>query len=234
MHIPDPAIFKGHRATGYDNFVLTYIPFYRGVMSCLPSLINQNIVGEEEPILVVGCGTGNELLELSQAYPTWKLEGIDPSPEMVAQARKKLNDHTNVRLINGYVNDLPTPPQYRAATMLLVLHFVPDNGAKLALLRDLAERMLPGAPLILMDIFGSSVELISNLSTLLAMMPPTSNPAKVTNRLKTLPDRIEYISEHRLTSLLLEAGFRLPQRFFQAAIYGGWITRRDFDQYVAP
>jgi len=228
MNIPNLAIFSGQRATGYDDFVLNYIPFYRSIMDCLPALIAQNVLTDEGPVLVAGCGTGNELLELSIAWQSWVLEGIDPSPEMVAQARKKLTGHTNVRLINGYVADLPAEAYYRAATLLLVLHFIPDDGAKLALLRDLATRMLPGAPLVLFDIFGNSAELASNLETLQAMMPPTADPVMVAGRLRKLPERIQHISEQRLTSLLLEAGFRLPQRFFQAAIYGGWITRREF------
>ena len=228
MDIPIPAIFSGHRATGYDDFVITYIPFYRSIMDSLPALIAQNVLTEEGPVLVAGCGTGNELQEISFTHPDWKLEGIDPSPEMVAQARKKLTGRANVRLINGYVADLPDEAHYRAATLLLVLHFVPDDGAKLALLQDLASRMLPGAPLVLLDIFGNSAELASNLETLRALIPPTTDPVTVAERMRKLPERIHHISEQRLTSLLLEAGFRLPQRFFQAAIYGGWITRKEF------
>lgn len=163
MNSSNPAIFSGDRASGYDDFVLTYIPFYRNIMACLPALISQHVCSEKEPILVAGCGTGSELLELSSSWPSWELEGIDPSPEMVEQARKKLNGYANVRLINGYVSDLPAEAHYRAATLLLVLHFIPDDGAKLRLLRNLAARMLPGAPLVLTDIFGTTSELAFNL-----------------------------------------------------------------------
>ncbi|MEL7161317.1 MAG: class I SAM-dependent methyltransferase [Bacteroidota bacterium] len=229
MHIPKPAIFSGQRATNYDDFILTYVPFYRSILASLPALINQHIPVNNAPILVAGCGTGNELMKLSTTKPEWLLEGIDPSPEMVAQAREKLTGRANVRLINGYVADLPSEAYYGAATLLLVLHFIPDDGGKLALLRDLSTRMLPGAPLVLLDIFGSTAELADNLETLWAMMPSTPNPDAVAERLRTLPERIQYISEQRLNDLLLEAGFDPPRRFFQAAIYGGWITKRKYE-----
>ncbi|MCX8211149.1 MAG: methyltransferase domain-containing protein [Lewinella sp.] len=226
MQFDYPKIFKSHRATGYDDFVRAYIPFYEHIMALLPKLIAQAIPEGNRPILVAGCGTGNELLALATAHPEWQLEGIDPSPEMITQARHKLTAYSRVRLANGYVSDLPLGACYGAVTLLFVLHFIPDDGAKLSLLRDVAKRMLPGAPLVLLDIFGRPAELSANLEVLKLMMPPAADPAVVAERLRTLPNRIKYIPERRLATLLEDAGFSAPQRFFQAAIYGGWIAYR--------
>ncbi|MEM9261227.1 MAG: class I SAM-dependent methyltransferase [Bacteroidota bacterium] len=224
MH--SPAIFEGKRATNYDDFVQTYIPFYQHLQHNLPKLISSQAPKGDAPILVAGCGTGSELLSLASTYPDWLLEGIDPSPEMVVQAREKLRSYRNVRLMEGYVNDLPAQARYRAATLMLVLHFLPDDGAKSQLLKSLAERMLPGAPLIILDIFGSVAELAANLQVLRTLMPPTADPEAVENRLHTLPERIQHIPEERLYELLLCSGFSTPHRYFQAAIYGGWITKK--------
>ncbi|MEM9528046.1 MAG: class I SAM-dependent methyltransferase, partial [Bacteroidota bacterium] len=222
----NPAIFSGQRAFNYDNFVQAYIPYYQSLQNLLPKLIAGKMPVSDAPILVAGSGTGAELLSLANRHPNWILEGIDPSPEMVVQARDKLRNYNNVRLMEGYVSDLPLEPHYRAATLLLVLHFVPDDGAKSSLLKELANRMLPGAPLVILDIFGSTTELAQNLEVLRAMMPPVADPEAVDNRLRTLPDRIEHVPEERLYELLLNNGFSIPQRFFQAAIYGGWISKK--------
>ncbi|MEM9928274.1 MAG: class I SAM-dependent methyltransferase [Bacteroidota bacterium] len=221
-----PAIFQGQRAAGYDTFVQAYIPYYQSTMAKIPWLLHKLLPAVDAPILVAGCGTGAELLEISERWPDWKLEGIDPSPDMIVQARQKLSGRPHLRLMEGYVHDLPEVARYRAATLLLVLHFVPDDGAKLKLLQGLASRMLPGAPLLIMDIFGSKEELIKNLKILPLLLPPSVDQDQVEERLRILPERIQYIPEPRLQELLVESGFSPPQRFLQTAIYGGWVSIR--------
>ncbi|MEL6673063.1 MAG: class I SAM-dependent methyltransferase [Bacteroidota bacterium] len=220
------AIFEGERAQGYDDFVYQWIPPYQDLMTCVPVLLSRHLKGRSGPILVVGSGTGNEINAFHQRFPHWKMVGIDPSPDMVAQSREKLAHISHLRIEEGYVADLPTSPQFEAATLLLVLHFVPDDGAKLELLKDIRFRLTPGAPLIIADIFGSAAELTENLALLQALLPPELDPEAVQDRLEKLPGRIQHIPEKRLQELLGEAGFEPGRRFLQSAIYGGWITYR--------
>ncbi len=41
-------------------------------------------------MLVVGCGIGNEIERFIKAKEDWKITGIDPSPQMISQARKNM------------------------------------------------------------------------------------------------------------------------------------------------
>jgi len=220
------AIFSGDRAQQYDAFVQDWIPYYADFMCRLPDLLDVEMTAPNGPILVAGCGTGNELATLAQVRPQWELWGIDPSPEMIAQARRKLRGNPQVFLEDGYVHNLPNEQQYRAATLLLVLHFVPDNGEKLLLLRALAERLQPGAPLFLLDIFGTPEELQQNLQLLRTYLPETLDPVVIDQRMSQLPSRLSYVSEDRLRELLQAAGFTDVLRFHQATIYGGWIAKK--------
>ncbi|MEM1323209.1 MAG: class I SAM-dependent methyltransferase [Bacteroidota bacterium] len=219
-------IFTGERAQKYDSFIHAWVPHYEALQHYLPHLLAEQLPATDDPIVVVGCGTGNELQILSEGKPEWQLEGIDPSPEMIAQARQKLSDCPQISLHEGYMGDLPAAKVFRAATLLLVLHFIPDDGSKLKILQEIAQRLRPGAPLILLDIFGTDEQLQHNLQVLKIMLPSHLDPQKVAERIAALPRRIQYIPEERLAQLLAQSGFSPPLRFFQAAIYGAWISRK--------
>ncbi|MEL6866062.1 MAG: class I SAM-dependent methyltransferase [Bacteroidota bacterium] len=222
----NPAIFKAERADGYDGFIKDWVPQYAYLLQLLPKLLGKAPDAHSNQLLVVGFGTGNEIKAMVDAKLAWKITGVDPSPDMVRQAREKLSAYPNIRLLDGRVGDLEPGEKFDAATLILVLHFIPDDGAKLDLLQHLAKRLKPGAPLILMDIFGTSQEMKHNLAILRSMLPPDLDIPTVNNRLQNLPQRIQFISENRLIDLMLEAGFLAPVRFFQMAIYGAWMARK--------
>lgn len=224
----NPAIFSGDRARNYDEFVQRWIPGYSHLIGQIPLVLTDQLQEDKGPILVVGCGTGNELISLTNAQPNWELWGIDPSPEMVALAHHKLSNYPRVQIREGTLEDLPLPldPIYRGASLLLVLHFIPDDGSKLRLLRELAARLRPGAPLILADIFGSAEDFPIRLKTFADIVNPGGTDPAIIERLKVLPERIQYISENRLTELLQKSGFSTPTRIWQSAIYGAWVCRK--------
>ena len=91
-------IFENERATGYNQFVETWIPNYNFFLDRLPKLVSET---NQKNLLVVGCGTGNEIERFVQASEQWKITGIDPSPEMIKQASEKLHTYDNVTLIEG-------------------------------------------------------------------------------------------------------------------------------------
>ncbi len=70
----------------------------------------------------LGCGTG-DLMERLLAAPCEKLIGIDSSPEMLNQARRRLNDHPLVELRLGELEYLPMKnKEIDTAVMNMVLH----------------------------------------------------------------------------------------------------------------
>src|SRR5215208_1756584 len=56
-------------------------------------------------LLDVGCGTGALLHRLSRSHPAVLLSGVDPVPEMLAIARRKLPAETALR--EGWAERLP-------------------------------------------------------------------------------------------------------------------------------
>jgi tRNA (cmo5U34)-methyltransferase len=216
-------IFENERATGYNQFVETWIPNYHYFLDRLPKLLSET---KQKDLLVVGCGTGNEIEKFVQAPEHWKITGIDPSPEMIKQAREKLQTHDNVTLIEGLLANLDIKGTYGAATLLLVLHFLDDNGNKLNLLKDIAERLVSGAPFVILDITGDKNKIRQNLKILKLLLPDGLDEEQINNRLNRIETDLFTVSEERLSELCTEAGFEPPLRFFQSSIYMGWLTKK--------
>ena len=108
-------------------------------------------------VLVVGAGTGMEISEFAPLNPGWSFCGVDPSADMLALARKKIfekNLTSEIELRKGYVDDLKDEEVFDGATCILVMHFLKDDGTKLALLESICKRLKRGAPFVLIDGFG--------------------------------------------------------------------------------
>lgn len=216
-------IFENERATGYNQFVETWIPNYNYFLDLLPKLLSDT---NRKDLLVVGCGTGNEIERFVQAPERWTITGTDPSPEMIKQAREKLQNYDNVTLIEGLLSDIDIEKKFGAATLLLVLHFLDDNGNKLNLLKDIAEKLVSGASFVMLDITGDKNQIRENLKILRHLLPDGLDEEQISNRLNRIENELFYVSEQRLSELCIEAGFETPLRFFQSSIYMGWLTKK--------
>ena len=82
-------LFENERASGYDDFVSKWIPNYDYFIQSIPKLIG-NTDGDD--VLIVGCGTGNEIEYFVQAGNQWNIPGIAQSSEKLQQAREKFRD----------------------------------------------------------------------------------------------------------------------------------------------
>ncbi len=216
-------IFENERATDYDQFVEKWIPNYHYFMDHLPNLL---IETDPKELLVVGCGTGNEILRFARSQVEWRITGIDPSPDMIVQAREKLKDCDKVELIEGLITDLSADKKYNAATLLLVLHFIEDNGNKQQMLKAIANRLVAGAKLVMLDMTGDKQQIRDNLQVLKLLLPEGVDKQEISERLNRIENKFFTVSEERLSELLQEAEFEKPLRFFQSSIYMGWITQK--------
>lgn len=75
-----------------------------------------------------------ELVKFGQRNLAWQMLGVDPSSNMLAIAKDKIQRYNlsqRVQLFHGFTQGLPSTPLYDAATCILVMHFLPDDGSKL-------------------------------------------------------------------------------------------------------
>ncbi|CAA7622197.1 SAM-dependent methyltransferase [Candidatus Terasakiella magnetica] len=219
------------RAEAYDRRVREAIPGYDAlhVLSCQ---IVAETTGGQGRALVVGAGTGVECIALAESCPNLSVVGVDPSHDMLGHAEAKVAEKElthRIRLYPSKVADLPKFEPFDAATLLLVLHFLEDDGAKQALLTEIAEHLKPGAPLILADLFGQwsdpwqqQLRGFWRHLQLAAAIPKD----EVEKGFRHIDRDIHPLTEARLAEVLAAAGFGLPQPYFRALCFGGWVARK--------
>jgi tRNA (cmo5U34)-methyltransferase len=109
---------------------------------------------EDARILVVGSGTGSEILVLAQRHPNWRFEAVEPAEQMLALSRRRIAaagiDHRVVfhhRLVEG----MKIEPCDAATSSLVAQHIVDDPGAR-RFFTEIAANLVVGAPSFSADI----------------------------------------------------------------------------------
>ena len=215
-------------ANEYDQASQLALPGYEVIHTMVLACL-QAYLPESADLLVVGAGTGMELMRLGQACSKWHFLGIDPSAKMLAIAEQKMSHHqlsNRVNLRQGYAEDLPKETLYNAATSILVMHFIPPSN-KLQFLESIAQRLHPSAPLVLVDVFGEKgSEQLEQLMPILYAYWNTVGlpPQKQQQLLETVKQGVYPLSETSLLNLLEQAGFQKTIRFYTGLWVGGWLA----------
>ena len=152
MTDPDTRFVDPERVRQYlHNGPLAFTPGHAGLMQMIGVLLGETMP-TDGTVLVIGAGGGLETRYLASVEPRWRFVGVDPAAAMLDLARATAGEAAGDRLtlITGTVADVPER-RFDAATCILVLGLVPDDGSKLALLRQTRRRLNPGAPFVLVD-----------------------------------------------------------------------------------
>lgn len=215
----------------YDAIVRMVIPGYEALHTMAKSFFHSKLL-EKASLLIVGAGTGMELVALGKSNPKWHLLGVEPSTSMLAIAQQKIEQHglsDRIKLHHGYTHELPANPLYDGATCILVMHFLPDDDTKLALLKSIAQHLKSGAYFILADMFGEGTETFDQLTSVWKIhgQEMGMNLKKLTEMLEAASKGIHLIPEERVFELLQSVGFGNIVRFYTALWYGGWIATKN-------
>jgi len=188
--------------------------------------------GSTARILIAGAGGGGqEIFVCGQLEPGWRFMAVDPSQAMmdltIARLRQtELRDRTEIHV--GSVGDLPADRRFDAATLMGVLHHLPGDDAKRAVLESIATRLKPGAPFILAGnryAYASKPLLLAAWAERWRMMGAT--PVEVKAKLGTILHGADPPhSEEAVLALLGETGFEEPVPFFSSLFWCAWLTRR--------
>ena len=203
------------------------MPGYPSMLKMTGLLIGES-VPEDASVLVVGAGGGLELRHLAIQAPRWRFVGVDPAPTMLELAR----DHAaaagdRLTLIEGTVDAAPDGP-FDAATCILVLGLIADDGSKATTLAGIRRRLKPAAPFVLVDhcLDRSAVDFELRLDRYAgyalangvdAQIVAAARAAISVNPCMVAPERNE--------RLLAQAGFREVEVFYVGMAWRGWISR---------
>jgi ArsR family transcriptional regulator len=111
-------------------------------LQALPALADERwVVGD------LGCGTGQVAAALAPFVS--RVVAVDRSGDMLQAARRRLRDLPNVQVRRGELEALPiADAELDAATLLLVLHHLPDPAAALA---ETGRVLKPGGRVVIAD-----------------------------------------------------------------------------------
>ncbi|QRZ15649.1 class I SAM-dependent methyltransferase [Paracoccus methylovorus] len=213
-------------AASYAGRVARHVPGLQDLHRMAALLLAEHVL-ENGRVLVLGAGGGLELRAFAQAYPGWRFDGVDPSPDMIAQARDILGAAaTRVTFHQGYIDAAPEGP-FDGATCLLTLHFLPREE-RLRTLRQLHRRLRPGAPFAMAHHSFPQADgqqdlwLRRNAAWLVSGGVPE---AQAMAGMATMKERLPVLTPEEDAALLAAAGFREVQLFYAALTFKGWIAR---------
>ena len=123
--------FQQQGALSYDSRIGTLVPGYIALHQISAARLKAQLP-EQARIVVVGAGTGTEVLALARQNPHWHITAVEPSADMLALARQKCAaaEVDNVDFFTGYMADLPLSDPFDAALCLLVMHFIETAADK--------------------------------------------------------------------------------------------------------
>lgn len=150
--------FTGHWASGFDARMQVVVPGYNLMHEIVASFLRATIASTSE-ILVIGAGTGSDVITLGAYDSGWHITGLEPSSEMLRIAREKIDStrlHERVRLESCKIEDFRDGTLYDVAVLSLVLQLYPDDDSKLELLRTVAQHIKPMGRIVVIDSYGDS------------------------------------------------------------------------------
>ena len=213
--------------TTYAERVARHVPGLHDLHRMAGLLLAEHVPATGR-VLVLGAGGGLELRAFATRHPGWRFDGVDPSPEMIGQARTTLGALADrVAFHEGYIDDAPDGP-FDGAACLLTLHFL-DRAERLRTLRQIRRRLAKGAPLVVAHHSfpqadgQKDVWLRRNADLLASAGVP---PAQAEKGIDTMKERLPALSPEEDEALQRDAGFGGVQLFCAAFTFKGWVAYR--------
>ncbi|MGE0494596.1 MAG: class I SAM-dependent methyltransferase [Vulcanimicrobiota bacterium] len=219
-------IFTQEQASTYNDRYERLAPLKDVLHLCAARVLEP--LPPQARVLVVGAGTGNELLYLAEHFPAWQFTVVEPSEPMLAVCRERVEQAGiagRTTLVHGFLEDVAVEPHH-GATSFLVSHFLTERDRRLGFFRAIAARLHPGGVLVNADLThgGEDHEQVMDLwfRTLSYSFPESF---QVDNYLEHFNREVSLLADDEIRRLLVEAGFRQPTLFLKTLMINAWFAR---------
>lgn len=215
--------FTGEQATHYNDRITRLVPGYE----LLHQLTNAQLkatLKDNAHILVVGAGTGKEILTLAALNPTWQFTAQDTSSDMLAIAKQAFEEHgiaKRVNVIEGELDKLSTKAD--AALSLLVMHFLKDDGSKKQLLKNIKANLNKGANLFISDLMKPETDFEREAQITVCADLGLSDAGQAYTA-QNLDSEFYPLDRMRFSELLNECKYGIPKLYFKALGFSGYVV----------
>jgi demethylmenaquinone methyltransferase/2-methoxy-6-polyprenyl-1,4-benzoquinol methylase/phosphoethanolamine N-methyltransferase len=161
------------QAAQTEGRLIRWAPYYDAVTNIMTlgqagrlrkTTVDQALIKPGDSVLDVGCGTGEVTLRAKTRAKDGKVYGIDPSPEMIAVARKKAGRKgLDIDFRVGVIESLPFPDaSIDVVTSSLMMHHLPED-VKVRGLAEIYRVIKPGGRLLIADFMRPTGSFLNHL-----------------------------------------------------------------------
>lgn len=218
-----------HNAARADTYreLLRAVPGLDGMYRLIASVIAQHTANGGR-LLIAGAGGGREIAALGAFAKGIEITALDPSAANLAEAEQVARGSgaaDRITFVRGVPDDLPVRPVFDIATSLLVMHGLPDDGARMCYLTALGNRLVPRGVLIHADLCVDGPEELEHLIPAYLAHARQVGVAEDVIRIE-----IDAVSRLQASSpvrdLFSRVDFAKPREIFRSLWYRCWISTR--------
>lgn len=224
------AHFDQRIALEYARRIRRFCPSYDSLHEMTAEILRA--LPEGATLLSAGAGTGEEILTLGKRYPSWRFVAVDASADMLAACRQRAcmaQMEDRVSFFCGPMEGYRPHDAADAASSIFVAHFIKGRTEKIDYFRALAANVKAGGVLVVADLYGDerTPEFTWLFELWMSSCASHGISGEELRRDRNHVERdVDFIPENELFSILDEAGFVNPVRFYQTYLFGGWIATR--------
>lgn len=230
MHQEEITALFDQQAAAYDQQWSRMAPV-NGALHLLTAAVLSELPPEAH-ILIVGAGTGAEILYLAEKFPGWRFTAVEPAVAMLEVFRRKAQERGIAERCvfhAGYLDSLPAVGvSFDAATAFLVSQFILDQSQRAWFFRSIADRLAPHGILVSSDLAGDLED--SGCRRLLKVWVRLMRGSGVSSEdldkiLQAYRRDVAILPPDAVRGILIQGGFESPVPFFQTGLIHGWYAQ---------
>ena len=213
----------------YKRLAAASIPGREGLYRLCTAFLSK-LSGSVE-ILVVGCGTGDELIELAKTLPDATFEGIDPSEPMLELCKKRVEVEelsSRITLHNSTLDGFSSPKSFDAVTSILVSQHLGTNGQAQDFFHRVAAYVKPNGFLYSADLSIANDQDRESVFDLWRRHVVMSgiDEEMADAMLKKITSDISIRDEETISAFIQNASFESILLPFRSLMYGAWAAKK--------
>lgn len=225
--------FDGKVADVFDDMLNRSVPCYRMVIEMVTAIL-EKFLQPGDRVYDLGCSTGETLMDLARKLDHLQLEftGVDNSPAMIKKAAHKaemFSLDTSLRFKEEDIISLDLPSGTGAVIMNYTLQFL-NPAKRKPFISSIYQALRPGGLLIISEKTISPTPETNGAYVDFYLEFKRRNgysETEISRKRQALENILIPFSIKNNLNLLTEAGFKMPETFFQWFNFTSFLATKD-------